>query len=326
MKKTACHHPMSTALKKLPLLLIALSMVSHPVRAQSENEERAAHEKKQLAKTRQLAASSDPKDRLRALNTLFFHDNLHPVLRDFDLHLKLMNDPDMEVRLVAIGVVLEYYQDFPPAINLPEEMAEKMTALLEKEVTPERISAVFAPGHVEELPSALVLSSAVSLNHLYAYHFIKGSAHDYIFWQRRVLQPLAVILATRNRELSDDASGFHYYLLSAISDPTILMEVLSVLMGSMDSPDFPPERLEETLSTLWNLPPLLGKDGPLHPLLVAQLAPRLEALAPRMLNAARKHHQERHTEQFINEITEAVQTARERLAPPTAKAAGEKAR
>lgn len=313
---------MRTTLKKLPILLIALSMVSHPVRAQSENEQWTAHEKKQLAMTRQLAASSDPKDRLRALNILFSHEGSQHALRDFELHLKLMNDSDTMVRLVAIGVVTEYYQEYTPAINLTEEMAEKMTALLEKEVTPERISAVFAPGHVEELPSALVLNSALSLNHLYAHHFIKGSAYDYISWQRRVLQPLVVILATRNREMPDAVTSFNFELFRAISAPTILMEVLSVLMGSMDSPGFPNERIEETLSSLWDIPQLLSKGGALHPLLVAQLAPRLEALTPRMLGPARKYHRERYTEQFIHEITEEVAVARARLAPP----AGEKAR
>jgi hypothetical protein len=110
--------------------------------------------------------------------------------------------------------------------------------------------------------------------------------------------------------------GFDVSLLNAISAPLVLVEALRVTMASLDSPDYPPDRLEGTLRTLWHHHSLLGKDKPLNLMLVAQLGPRLETLTARLLGPMKEGPGKEYTGQLIHEITEAVVAAREKLSPP----------
>lgn len=297
---------MSLAFKQLRLtLIVLLAAITTPLRSQP-TPEMAEREKKERAETLRLAASTSPEDRIQALTRLY---DLHDMA-DYDLLWKLMNDNDLEVRVVAIQEVQEYYYFKPEGPHLPKELVQRMTAMLEKEVMPERISTTFAPGAVQELPAALVFCSALSLNHLYVYHHFSGCIDEYKSWQQRVLLPLALILARRNGEIPVAAAAFQIDLLNAITDPTMLMEGLSATLGGMDSPSFPAERLEQALRNLWSHHRALGQDGPLNLMLLAQLSPRLEALAQRILGPMREGPNKEYAEQLIHEIRDAMRVTR----------------
>ncbi len=311
---------MRPALKKLHLVLLVLFSLSFSLHAQSEKEQWTAHLEKELAETRRLAASTAIKDRMQALLRL---NELNDM--DYDLLWKLMNDTDMEVRIAAIGALRFYFCTTPVPPPLPAALAQKMVAMLEKEVAQKRIKDAFEPGHVKELPACLVLSSALTLNHLYEYHFFTGVAYDYSLWQQRVLQPLGFAMGSQSRDMDEGLEGgFMGDLYNAISDPAALMEVLHASMKSLDDPSLPPDRLQERLRVLWSHP-LLGKDGPLNLMLVAQLSPRLGQLVPRILSPMKEGFNKQHTERFMNEITEAVLTAREKLACSAGKTRGDEA-
>lgn len=244
---------------------------------------------------------------------------------DFDLLWKLMNDADKEVRNSAIQE-LRFYFCMPHAeVPLAPALEQKIVAMLEKEVTPERITAAFPSGHIADFPAALVLSSAQTLDYLYAYHSFEGCGYDYLNWQRRVLRPLGIALGSRSRDMDEGLDGFMGELNQAIRDPESLMEVLQASAKGLDEPSLSSDRLRERLRSLWSHP-LLGKDGPLKLMLLAELGPRMESLAPRILGAMPEGGYKQHFETLIREITEAIANARERLAPPAAKAAGEMAR
>ena len=317
MNKTtsACLPPMSLSFKQLRLLLIVLlAAITAPLRSEP-TKEMAALEKRNLAETLRLAASSSPEDRLYALTRLYeLHDMAY-----CDLLWKLMHDSDMEVRIAAIGQVDQYY-NFKQGPHLPKELAQKMAAMLEKEVTPERIAAAFAPGQVKTLPASLVITSALSLNHLYRYHHFSGCIDDYRAWQQITVQPLAVLLATRIGDIHPALFYRQIDLLNAITDPAVLMELLSVTLKSMDSPNFPAEGLQQALIHLWHHHRLLGKDEPLNLMLVAQLSPRMEKLAQRIRGAIRAPSKQEYAEQLISEITAAIVAAREKLTLQPAKA------
>jgi hypothetical protein len=200
-----------------------------------------------------------------------------------------------------------------------------MITMLEKEVMPERISAVFEPGHVKELPAGLAVCSALTLNHLYAHHYFTDGAYDFLLWQRCVLQPIGIAVGRQSREMTDGLEGLMGDFYNAINDPTALMEVLCAMMQGLDDPGLPPNRVEFTLRMLWRHP-LLGKDKPLNLMLLSQLSPRLEHLAQRMLGQMREGPGKEYAQQLIHEINEAVVAAREKLAAPAPKAADEKTR
>lgn len=305
---------MSLSFQQLRLVLIfLLAAITAPLHSEP-TKEMADLEKRDLAETLRLAASSRPEDRLYALTRLYeLHDMAY-----YDLLWKLMNDRDLEVRIAAIGEVEEYYNFRQGRTNLPKELAQKMAAMLEKEVTPERIAAAFAPGQIKTLPASLVITSAVSLNHLYRYHHFSGCIDDYRAWQQCTVQPLAVLLATRLGDIHPALFYCQIDLLNAITDPAMLMELLSVTLKSMDSPDFPAKELEGALANLWHHHRMLGKDRPLNLMLVAQLSPRMEKLAQRIRGTIREPSKHSYAEQLIHEITEAITAAREKLAPQPA--------
>lgn len=296
-------------------LIVFLAILTAPLRMPAAEDSHEEITQKRWQETLRLATSSAPKDRILALVRL---DSLHDM--NYELLWKLMNDTDTEVRLAAIQELRLYYFTKQSAPRVPAALAQKMIAMLEKEVTPERISAAFEPGHVKELPAGLAVCSAVTLGHLYADHFFTGPAYDYALWQRRVLQPLGIAMGRQNRDMTGGLEGLLGDFYDAIDDPTALMEVLRAMMQGLDDPGLLPDRIQSRLRMLWSHP-LLGKDKPLNLMLVAQLSPRLEQLAPRLLGPMQEGSDRESATHLINEITEAVLTAREKLAPQPAKAA-----
>ena len=312
---------MSPAPRQLLLpLIVLLAILTAPLRMPAAEESREEIARRRWQETQRLAASSAPKDRILAVVRL---DSLHDM--DYELLWKLMNDNDTEVRIMAIQELRLYYFTKQSAPQVPAALAQKMIAMLEKEVTPERISAAFAPGHVKELPAGLAVCSAMTLSHLYEHHFFAGRANDYLLWQMRVLLPLGIAMGRQSRDMTGGLEGIMGDFYNAINDPTALMEVLRAMMLGLDDPGLPPDGVQFRLRMLWSHR-LLGKDGPLNLMLVAQLSPRLEQMVPRILGPMQEGPEKACAEKLLNEITAAVVTAREKLGPPAPKEAAEKAR
>ena len=306
---------MSTTPHQLLLpLIVLLAIFTAPLRMPAAEESREEITKQRWQETLRLAASDTPKDRIMAVMRL---DSLHAM--DYELLWKLMSDTDTEVRIAAIQELRLYYFTKQSALRVPAALAQKMIAMLEKEVTPERISAAFAPGHDRELPAALAISSAVTLNHIYQDHFFTGCTYDYLLWQRSVLQPLGINMCRQSREMTEGLEGLMGDFYNSINDPTTLMQVLRALMQGLDDPDLPPDRIQFRLRMLWSHH-LLGKDEPLNLMLVAELSPRLEKLMQRILGPMREGTQKEYAEQLINEITAAVVAAQKKLTLQPAKA------
>lgn len=292
------------------LLAFLIACGSAALRAQSDAELLAAARKEEHAHLQSLIESRDPKDRLRAVN------GLDSLFMDYDQLWKLMNDTDIEVRTAAIETLRLYFCTHQGARPLPAGLAREMTLMLEKEVTQKRMDEAFQPGAVKMRPAFLVVSSAMTLNHLYLFHSFSGCAYDYTLWQGNVLRPLVTLLVHRSGEIEGALSTAQNDLLGVISDPSTLMKTLQVVMEGLDSKDLPPSRLQNTLESLW-CHPLLGKGAPLELMLVAQLSPRLEQLAQRILGPMQKGGSKEYAGQLLNEITEAVLTARLKLPPST---------
>lgn len=295
------------------LLAFLIACGSATLRAQSDAELLAAARKEEHARLQSKIESKDPEDRMRAVV------GLDSLFMDYDQLWKLMNDTDIEVRMAAIETLRLYFCTHQDARPLPAGLAREMTLMLEKEVTQKHMDEAFQPGHVKVLPAALVVSSAMTLNHLYLLHSFSGCAYDYTLWQRRVLRPLVTVLVRRSGEIEGALSTAQNELLGVISDPSTLMKTLQVVMEGLDSKDLPPSHLQETLGSLWSHP-LLGKDAPLELMLVAQLSPRLEQMSQRILGPMNKDGDKIYAAQLLQEITTAVVAAREKLAPPPPRA------
>ena len=316
-RERACtsHSLMRPTLHHLLLpLIVLLAILTAPLRMPAAEDSREEITKRRWQETLRLAVSSAPKDRILAVVRL---DSLHDM--DYELLWKLMNDSDTEVRIAAIQELRLYYFTKQSAPQVPAALAQKMIAMLEKEVTPERISAAFAPGHVKELPAGLAVISALTLNHIYEHHFFAGRAYDYLLWQMRVLLPLGIAMGRQSRDMTAGLEGLMGDLYDAINDPTALMEVLRAMMQGLDDPGLPPDGVQFRLRMLWSHR-LLGRDGPLNLMLVAQLSPRLEKLTQRILGPMREGSKKEYAEQLINEITAAVLAAQEKLTLQPAKA------
>ena len=61
---------------------------------------------------------------------------------------------------------------------------------------------------------------------------------------------------------------------------------------------------------MWSHHRALGQDGPLNLMLLAQLSPRLEALAQRILGPMREGPNKEYAEQLIHEIRDAMRVTR----------------
>jgi hypothetical protein len=246
-------------------------------------------------------------------------EQLAAYYMDYSLLWKLMNDADPGVRGMAISAMTwrtcTTVEDQP----LSPELAQKMADLLEKDVTPERISAAFAPGPGKDGAVGRTTTSAITLNHLYRYYSLKQSPAGYAAWQRRVLRPL-FLAADGSGTSSESLHACAMELFATFSDTSLLMEALPVLLQKLDDPALPAPRLLPTLEALWHHP-LLGHDKPLNILLLAQLSPRLEALRPRILGPMQEGQDRQQAARILNEIAEVIQYAREKLGPQPARSA-----
>jgi len=296
------------ACRLILLILLCIGWAGATTLRAQDAREVPEHEIKARAEIQRLAGSSKVEDRSEAVARLI------ALYMDYRLLWTLMNDTDPGVRVMAIGSLTPLTCTTGIDQPLSAELAQKMATMLEKEVTPARISAAFASGHVKEYEAGLVLTSARTLNHLHRHYPLGRSPADYALWQDGVLKPLLLALHERRGETSDGVDSFVYGLVNAFSTPATLKEVLSVTMQRLDDPALPPQRLLRTVEVLWSHP-LLGRGRPLHLLLLTQLAPRLAALKPRTLGPMKDGLEKEQAARLFNEIVEVMQTAREELAP-----------
>ena len=304
---------MSTVFKKLRLLLIVLlAGISAALRAR-DVKDMPEHEIKGRAEILRLASSSSVEDRLSAV------EQLAACYMDYSLLWKLMNDADPGVRGMAVSAMTALSCTTVDAQPLSPELAQKMADMLEKDVTPERISAAFVPGAGKDAAVGRTTTSAVTLNHLHRYYLLKQSPAGYAAWQRRVLRPL-FLTAAGSGTSSGSLHACAMELFATLSDTSLLLEALPVLVQKLDDPALPATWLLPTLEALWQHP-LLGHDRPLNVLLLAQLSPRLEALRPRILGPMQEGQDKEQAARLINEIAEVIQYAREKLGPQPARSA-----
>lgn len=287
-----------------------------PASFQSQGEaaiEMPEHEIKARAEIWRLAASSSVADRRSAV------EQLAASYMDYPLLWQLMNDPGPGVRSMAISALTAPSCTTVDAQPLSTGLAQKMAAMLEKEVTPERIRAAFEPGHVKDYESGLITTAAETLNHLYRYHARLKSPAEYTAWQRRVLKPL-FLAAAGGGTTSESLRACAMDLFTTLIETSLLQEALPVVLQKLDDPALPAPWRLPTLETLWQHPQL-GNDKPLNALLLAQLAPRLEALRPRILGPMQDGQDKEQAARLLNEIAEVIQTTRAKLGPQPATAA-----
>ena len=299
---------MSTAFKILRQLLILLLACSSPALRAQDVTDMAAQLKKGRAEIQQLAASTEAKDRLSAIDHLGFLE------MDYSLLWKLMNDPDRDVRAKAISFLDVRSCTTQERQPLSAELAQTMATMLEHEVTQEHIRAAFAPGKVKDDNANLALPSALALDYLYRYHSLKQSPTDYSAWQRRVLRQL-FLAATSSGTFSASRHACALNVLSTLSDTALLAEALPVILQKLDDPAIPSPLLLPTLEALWSHP-LLGHGQALNLLLLVQLAPRLESLRPRILAPMPEGQDKVQAARLIKEIAEVIQTAGKKMPAP----------
>lgn len=279
-------------------------------------------EVKGRAEIRRLASSSSADDRHSAVL------KLATSYMDYRLLWQLMNDAAPSVRLAAIGAMTWESCTAQADQPLSAELAQKMAAMLEKEVTPERIRAVFEHGSAKDHDSGLITAAAETLNYLYLHHPVPQSPAGYAAWQRRVLRPLFMAAAGGSDKSapSEQRHACMMNLFRHFNDPALLAETLPVVLQKLDSPATPTGWLRGTLSVLWHHP-LLGRDGPLHLMLFTQMAPRLEPLRRRILVATKEARYQEAVSLIFSSYSEDIRAAQKKLAatsaqqPETAQAA-----
>ena len=273
----------------------------------------AEHEKKERAEIQRLADSSRMEDRLSAVQQLAW------AHMDYALLWQLMNDADKGVRLMAIGAMTSPSCTALADKPLSAELAQKMAAMLEKEVMPERIAAAFAPGPVKNDETGLITTAAETLNHLFLYEPLQQSPAAYAGWQHRVPRQifLAASAADGKGPFSEQLYACRVSALRLLTEPALLSSTLPQLMQKLDSPDTPPQVLLETLRLLWSYHALLSHDRPLHLLLLMQIAPRLDSLRTRILAPMKDGQDKEQAALLLGYYQEAIETARKKLPTPS---------
>lgn len=309
-----------TRLRTLALpfaLACLLTCGTAALRAQSAQDQKTDSEKKARAEALRLAASSDVGDRVQAAYSQGYS------FIDYEMLYNLMDDPDFQVRSIAIQQLPWVILLAPKPQPLPVALAQKIALKIEKELTQQRIDAAFAPSPYQEHPAAVVIHSVVTLDYMYKHYDFPGSTDDHVRWQRRVALPLSIAMLTRNHPSPAEQEILMNEtlvdLINAVSDPAALTELQAVALKNLDNPRLPWNRLLETLEVLWHHH-LLGKDHPLNPLLLAELSPRLETLRPRFLRGLPQGPDMQFAADLMNEVTAAVLAARQKIAPQPAAA------
>lgn len=292
-----------------PALLAALfALVGVQLMRGQTAREMPEQEVKGRAEIRRLASSSSADDRHSAVL------KLAASYMDYRLLWQLMNDAAPSVRLAAIGAMTWESCTAQADQPLSAELAQKMAAMLEKEVTPERIRAVFEHGSAKDHDSGLITAAAETLNDLYLHHPVQQSPADYAAWQRRVLRPLFLAAAGGSGKGAPSVQRHACVmnLFRHFNDPALLAETLPVVLQKLDSPATPAGWLGGTLSVLWHHP-LLGRDKPLHLMLFTQMAPRLEPLRRRILDATEEAQYQEAVSLIFSGYAEDIRTVREKL-------------
>jgi hypothetical protein len=309
---------MSTPIKKpcycILLLAVLLAMGGVTLLRGQGVREMTDSEKSERAEMRRQAASTRAEDRRTAV------EMLANFYMDYSLLWQLMNDADPGVRENAISAMTRPSCTAVADRPLSPALAQKMAAMLEQEVTPERIRTAFAPGPQRDAAATLATSSAITLHHLQQYESLMKSPSDCTVWQQRVLAPLFQAAASSGPS-SESMHASTMDLLRLFTEPALLQQALSVIVQKLDDPALPAPWLLPTLEALWSHP-LLGHGRPLHLLLLVQLAPRLPWLRTRILASMKNGQGRGQATRLIDEVSAAIHSAYEKLppAPPPATA------
>ena len=302
------HHRSPRALLLALACLIACG--SARLAAQTPEQQTAAGEKVTHAEIQRPAASSKPADRISAL------EELASQSMDFDLFMKLMNDPDPEVRLEALSALEDFCGD--ERNTLPPEVARQMTALMEAVVTKERIQAAFVDKDSKKEEDADIghlCDYALALSHLYQQTPLLGTPDRCKYWQERVLKFLIICLVY-DRDEHGDAHEEHLYLvLGQITDPDVLTQALEFVLENLD--DLRAARQLTALEELW-VHPLLGADKPLNLLLLQQLGTVWEPVRDHLLRNIKPKQRKEEAAGLMTRIDAAFAQARQQLAPQPA--------
>ena len=301
-----------TAFCYLRVLHLCFACAAGALQAQSPPDPArdAALEKSARAEIQREAASTRVEDRRTAV------DKLTWLYMDYTLLWQLMHDADPGVRQAAIRAMTMPSCTTVADQPLSPELAQKMAGMLEKEVTPERIRAAFAPGLQTDAAATLATTSAITLHHLQQYDSLLKSPAEYSAWQQRVLTPLFLAAAGVGTSSAGNYASM-LNLLPLFTQHAQLLQVLPLILQKLDDPALHDSWLLPTLETFWHHP-LLGHDRPLHLLLLVQLAPRLPSLRTRILASMEKEQGREQAARLVDEIATAIRTAYEKLPPASA--------
>jgi hypothetical protein len=295
------HGPLLAALACLSLFAAPLLDAQQPAAAVVAAENRHAE-------ILRKAVSSKPAERISAAEAMAYQG------MDYDLFWKLMNDPDREVRLNVIFALDSFCSGEHAAI--PLEMARKMAALMEQEVTDERIQAAFDDKDskkAEEAGISLLYACALGLNRLYQTTALLDNPQGYNHWQERVLKYLVICLAHDRDEHGEAHEEYLYEMLAQITDPAVLKQALESVLERLD--DLPAERQLTALEELW-AHPLLGAGKPMNLLLLQELSPAWAPVRAHILRNIRYENRRKETTDLLSHIDEAFVQVRSQLAPP----------
>lgn len=258
------------------------------------------------------ATSSQPEDRSSAADYLASQD------MDFDLFMKLMTDPDAEVRLNTLSALDDFCSD--PHHTLPPEVARQMIALMEQYVTDVRILAAFADKDSkkqEDEDIAGLCDYALALDTLYQHTPFLRTPDSYKYWQERVLKFLVICLASDLHEHGDAHEEYLHLVLAQITAPDVLTQSLQFVLEKMD--DLPTSRQISLLEALW-AHPQLGAGKPLNLILLQQLGPVWEPVRDHILRNLKGRGRMEEATALLTQTDTAFTTARQQLSAPPAKA------
>jgi len=304
------HHSLCALAFALACLITGSSAL---LTAQTPEKQPSAHEKMPRAEILRLVGSSKPDDRIAAAEVMASEG------MDYDLFWKLMNDKDPEVRQWVIYALDNFCSE--KQSDIPIEMARKMAALMEKEVTEERIRAAFDGSKdskkAEDNDLGLLYASALCLSRLYQTTALIRTPEAYASWQEHVLRSLVFNLVSDRDHQGDAPEEYLYVLLALINDPEVLTHALQLTLENLD--DLPTSRQLTALEELWGHP-LLGAGKPMNLILLQELAPFWESVRDHILRNLKDKALKERTMALLTHIDTALTQARQQLGEEPAKA------
>jgi hypothetical protein len=305
---------MKTSRKTLPLFLVWLVMgglAALCAQDAPDAAKEAEFKNKVHAETLRLMASTLPEDRVLAAGRLGgLYDDMN-----YALLWKLMNDADPAVRLEAISVLTQFTCTMRYHISF--ELAQKMAAMLEQEVTPERIAAAQAAvqPEVKIRQIRLVTHSAMALLWLHGEHPLKSKYPPQSFgWYDQMIVSLFNDLAPHLDDVAGRYDALVYELLRQIGEPTALQSALHLTLENLKIADITAERQMTALDAFWSNG-LLGENKPMNLLLLKELNPVWEPVKAHLLSHANETSDQQSAVYDVNRIDAAYAEARQQLAP-----------